>query len=218
MVQKKTGTNESYETEAAFFLPVLPLKNVVALPKSIIPVVVGREISIRAVEFALKETREVFVTAQKDADVVLPGENDVYHTGTRATILQVGRMQDGTLKILIEGVSRARVTDFISTDEFMCVRAQELAAKPMRSKVEEKALSRNVQQLFKEYLDLHEKASSDVMTAISGLENDLDCLIDTVTMQLSQLSNIGVKERQKILETISLKQRAMKLSLSLIHI
>jgi len=212
MASKKNDTNEAYNQHEAFFLPLLPLKNLIALPQSIIPIVVGRDISMRAVEFALKETREVFITAQKDPDIAIPGEDDVYKVGTRATILQVGRMESGALKILIEGISRARVTDFISTDEFMCVRAQEMLPRNVKSKVEEKALSRNLQQLFKTYLDLHERASKDVMAAINGLEDDLGCLIDTITMQLAQFSDLGLKERQKILETVSLRQRAMFLS------
>jgi len=201
--------SETYVVEASFFLPVLPLKNVVALPKSIIPVIVGRDISIKAVEFALKETRELFVTAQKSAEVEAPGKNDIYHFGARATILQVGRMQNNTLKILVEGIGRARVIDFIDTDEFMCVRAEEVVARPLRNKVEAKALSRNLQHLFKEYMQLNEKVSSEVLSALSGIDNDLDYLIDTIAIQLT---NIGVADKQKILETVALKPRALKLS------
>ena len=190
------------------FLPVLPLKNVVALPKSIIPVVVGRDISIKAVEFALKENREVFVTAQKQVDCEVPGRDDIYHFGTRATILQVGRVQNNTLKILIEGISRAKISEFISVDEFICVRAEEVPSRPMRSKVESKAIGRNLQQIFKEYMQLNEKISSEVFTALAGLEEDLDYLIDSIAVQMT---NMGIKERQKILETVPLKQRAIKL-------
>lgn len=191
------------------FLPVLPLKNVVALPKSIIPVVVGRDISIKAVEFALKENREVFVTAQKSVDCEVPGKDDIYHFGTRATILQVGRVQNNTLKILIEGISRAKVSDFISTEDFICVRAEEVPVKPMRNKVEAKAIGRNLQQLFKEYMQLNEKISSEVVAALTGLEEDLDYLVDSMAVQMT---NLGIKERQKILETVPLKQRSIKLS------
>ena len=196
-------------TRHALFLPVLPLKNVVALPKSIIPVVVGRDISIKAVEFALKENREVFVTAQKSVDCEVPTQDDIYHFGTRATILQVGRVQNNTLKILIEGVSRAKIQDFISTGDFMCVRAEEVPVRPMRSKVESIATGRNLQQLFKEYMQLNEKISSDVISALTGLDEDLDYLVDSMAVQMT---NLGVKERQKLLETVSIRQRAIKLS------
>lgn len=199
----------SQKKSAALFLPVLPLKNVVALPKSIIPVVVGRDISIKAVEFALKENREVFVTAQKEAHHETPGPDDIYQFGTRATILQVGRMQNNTLKILIEGVSRAKITEFIPTEDFLCVRAEEQVSRPMRNKLEAKALGRNLYELFKDYLQLNDKVSSEVLSALSGMDEDLDYLVDSIAVQMT---NLGIKERQKILETVTLRTRAIKLS------
>lgn len=197
------------QKKTALFLPVLPLKNVVALPKSIIPVVVGRDVSIKAVEFALKENREVFVTAQKEAHHETPTPDDIYHFGTRATILQVGRMQNNTLKILIEGVNRAKITEFLPTEEFMCVRVEEQTSRQMRNKLEAKALGRSLYELFKTYLEFNDKVSGDVLSALAGMDEDLDYLVDSIAVQLS---NLGIKERQKILETVSLKQRAIKLS------
>src|SRR5438046_3073481 len=85
------------------FLPLLPLKNVVILPKSIIPIIVGRQSSIQAVEYALKHDRTIFITAQKDQKIESPTEQDVYQYGTKSTILQVMRMPNDALKILAEG-------------------------------------------------------------------------------------------------------------------
>lgn len=191
------------------FLPVLPLKNVVALPKSVIPVVVGRDVSIKAVEAALRGNREVFVVAQKSADIELPRPDDIYHFGTRAIILQVGRMQNSTLRILIEGVSRSEVIDFVGTEEYMCVNAQDVTPKPLKNKVEEKAMGRSLLQFFKEYTQLNEKASSEVLTALAGMEDDVDYLIDSIAVQMTSLV---VKDRQKILETVPIAKRALKLS------
>ncbi|MDQ5890604.1 MAG: ATP-dependent Lon protease [Candidatus Dependentiae bacterium] len=200
---------DAFKKGEVHFLPVLPLKNVVALPKSVIPVVVGRDVSIKAVEAALRGNREVFVVAQKSSDIELPTKDDIYHFGTRAIILQVGRMQNSTLRILIEGVSRSEVVGFVDTEEYMCVNAQDLLPKPLRNKLEEKAMGRSLLQFFKEYTQLNEKASSEVLTALAGMEDDIDYLIDSITVQMTSLL---VKDRQKILETVPLKKRALKLS------
>ncbi len=199
---------DSYNVTNKRFLPVLPLKNVVALPKSIIPVVVGREFSMKAVEFALRETREVLVVAQKSADVEVPNQEDIYHYGTRATILQVGRMQNNTFKLLIEGSSRSRIVDFISNDGFMCVECEDLEPKQIRKKVDEKALARSLYAQFEEYVTLHEQLSTDVMSALNGLEEDLDYFMDTIAIQM----RLELKDRQILLETIGLRQRAIKLA------
>ncbi len=190
-------------------LPVLPLKNVVALPKSVIPVVVGRDVSIKAVEAALRGSREVFVVAQKSSDIELPTPSDIYHFGTRAIILQVGKMQNNTLRILIEGVSRSEVVTFESGSDYMMVNAQDVSPKPLRNKVEEKAIGRSLLQFFKEYTQLNEKASTEVISALAGMEDDIDYLVDSITVQMTSLV---VPDRQKILETVPLKKRALKLS------
>jgi len=191
------------------FLPVLPLKNVVALPKSVMPVVVGRDVSIKAVEAALRGGREVFVTAQRSAETEFPGKDDIFHFGTRAIILQVGKMQNNTLRILIEGVSRAEALEFIDGEPFLCVNAQDVAPRALRNKVEEKAIGRSLLQFFKEYTQLNEKASTEVLSALAGMEGDLDYLVDSIAVQMTSLS---VNDRQKILETVNLQKRAIKLS------
>jgi ATP-dependent Lon protease len=200
---------ESLKASKTHLLPVLPLKNVVALPKSVIPVVVGRDISIHAVEHALRGAREVFVVAQKSPDTEFPEKDDIYHIGTRAIILQVGRVQNNTLRILIEGVSRSEVVKFVDGETFMRVEAKDLTPKPLTNKVEEKAIGRSLLQYFKEYTQLNEKASSEVLNALAGMEDDIDYLIDSITVQMTSLL---VKDRQLILETVPLKKRAIKLS------
>jgi len=105
--------------EEGVFLALLPLKNVVILPKSIIPIIVGRSSSIQAVEFALKNNKSIFITAQKDSKVESPTENDVFTYGTRSTILQVMRMPNGALKILAEGICRAQILKAQPNDDFL---------------------------------------------------------------------------------------------------
>src|SRR3989338_3638215 len=99
-------------------LPLLPLKNMVLLPKSILPVIVGRESSIRAVEHALKNDKLIFITSQISPDTESPTIKDLFSYGTKATILQVMRMSNGSLKILVEGLQRCRVTKDILCDGF----------------------------------------------------------------------------------------------------
>ena len=99
---------ENQENVEPSVLALLPLKNVVILPKSIIPIIVGRASSVAAVEYSLRHNKSIFITAQKHPDVEQPTEDDVYTYGTRSIILQVMRMPKGTLKILVEGICRAK--------------------------------------------------------------------------------------------------------------
>lgn len=201
---------ESVIQKDPVFLPVLPLKNLVALPKSVIPVVVGRDISIRAVEHAMRTNKELFVTAQKNLEIETPTISDVFHYGTRATVLQVARMPNGTLKILIEGLVRSRITEVMQTDDFIGVMAQDLAPIMLPDSAEAKALWRNLFELFEEYIRLNDKLSHDVLSLFRGPE-DLDYLTDTVAVQL----HLDFTERQRILEIIDLKERAIDLCVML---
>lgn len=188
-------------------MPVLPLKNVVALPKSIIPVVVGRDISIHAVEEAFRGNREIFVTAQKSADTEVPTIEDIFHVGTRALILQVARMPNGTLKILVEGMSRSRIVEQKENADYLEVAAEDLIAQPLKDSSENKALWRNLFNYFKEYVQLNDKMSSDILGIFKGLD-DLDYLTDTIAVQM----HLDFQDRQNILEMVDLKARAIRLS------
>jgi ATP-dependent Lon protease len=194
--------------ESILFLPVLPLKNVIALPKSIIPVIVGREISIKAVEHALKATKEIFVTAQKHPHIENPTINDLFSYGTRAVILQVAKLPNGTLKILIEGIARSKIVSIDeSITDFFAVHAEDQHSTGVLTAAESKALWRGLNTLFKEYASLNDKISQDVLNILHDLE-DLDYLTDTIAVQVQ----LDFEEKQEILEISNLKERAMKLS------
>jgi ATP-dependent Lon protease len=201
---------ENFVAGEPAFLPVLPLKNLVALPKSIIPVVVGRELSIKAVDVAMRTNKEVFVTAQKAIDTENPTMDDVYHYGTRAVILQVARMPNGTLKLLIEGVTRSRVLHEQPCDGYLGVMAEDLLPLPLEKTSQNLGLWRNLYDLFKEYVHLNEKVSHDLLTLFHGID-DIDHLADTIAVQM----HLDFKERQKFLEMVDLKARALKLSVLL---
>ncbi|MFH1254149.1 MAG: endopeptidase La [bacterium] len=188
------------------FLPVLPLKNLVALPRSIIPVVVGREISIKAVESAMRTNKEVFVVAQKSMNAEQPTASDLFEIGTRGIIVQIARMPNGTLKILVEGLSRSKAIEFKKEDGFIGVTAQDLPTLPIQDASQNAALWRNIYDLFKEYVYLNEKLSADILGLFRGPE-DLDYLTDTIAVQMT----LDFIERQKILETVDLQERAVRI-------
>lgn len=186
------------------FLPVLPLKNLVALPKSIVPVGVGRDISIKAVEYAMRGNREVFVTAQKSIDTENPSLEDVFHVGTRAQILQVARMSNGTLKVLVEGITRSQMLEAVPAEGFLAVMAQDILPAAVKNESELAALWRNLYDLFKEYVQLNEKATADVLSLFRGPE-DLDHLTDTIAVQM----HLDFHQRQHLLEMYDVQERAL---------
>ena len=210
MNQINKNTEQINLKEKGMFLPILPLKNLVALPKSILPVVVGRTLSIKAVDASLKQNKEVFLTAQKLPDVENPKIEDLFVVGTRAIILQTGRLPNGTYKLLIEGISRSKITSTRQADGFLEAEYKDLISTPLEDTTENKALWRNLYDLFKEYVNLNEKIAPDVLAMFRGLP-DLDYLADTIAVQIP----LDFKDRQEILEIVDLKQRAIRLSVLL---
>ena len=192
---------------SSYTIPVLPLKNVVAWPRSIRPVAVGRDISIQAVEAALKDNREIFVTAQKSMDIEDPEFSDLYLFGTRATIVRVERFPNGVMKVLIEGICRSRVLQQVTTSGYMSVEAIDVPSTKKIKEVEEKALWRSLFAYFKEYIELGEKLSAEVLDLFKGF-NDLDYLTDTLCSQLT----FDLEEQQEILEITDVKTRTIRLS------
>lgn len=189
------------------FLPLLPLKNVVVLPKSIQPILVGRPLSIKAVEFALKHNRSLFITAQKDPKTENPDESDLFKYGTRANILQVMRMPNGALKILAEGIVRARIEAYDDTADFIGVVAQEIPTTSLHKAVDLEASWRQLHGLYLEYAKLNEKAPTEI-TAMVKTPEDMDAIADTIGVHIS---NLTFDNRQEILETPDLVDRMFKL-------
>jgi len=200
--KKEIGTQKHHN-----FLPLLPLKNVSMLPKSIIPIIVGRQISIKAVEYALKHTRIIFVSAQKDPNIENPTKDDLFTYGTRSIILQVIRMPNGALKVLAEGICRAQIKKFEKTDEFIGVIYQDLPTTSMDHSIELEATWRELRTFYGTYAKLNEKAPSDLITAIKSTR-DIDYITDTIAVHVS---NLSLDDRQTILELPDLKKRMLKL-------
>jgi ATP-dependent Lon protease len=189
------------------FLPLLPLKNVVVLPKSIQPILVGRPLSIKAVEFALKHNRSLFITAQKDPKTENPDESDLFKFGTRANILQVMRMPNGALKILAEGIVRARIEAYDDAADFIGVVAQEIPTTSLDKPIDLEASWRQLHSLYLEYAKLNEKAPTEI-TAMVKTPEDMDAIADTIGVHIS---NLTFDNRQEILETPDLVERMFKL-------
>jgi ATP-dependent Lon protease len=190
-------------------LPLLPLKNVVILPKSIIPIIVGRPLSIKAVEYALKHDRALFITSQKDQNVENPTKNDLFTFGTRSVILQVMRMPNGALKILAEGICRARIdsNEFQEQDGFIQVEATDLPTTSLDNEVEAEASWRQLHELYDTYAQLNDKAPADLVEAVKTTQ-EMDYITDTIAVHIT---NLSLELRQQILETPDLVDRMLLL-------
>lgn len=193
--------------ERGAHLPLLPLKNVVILPKSITPVIVGRPSSIRAVEYALKHDRMIFITTQTNSETEDPSLYDVYSVGTRATILQVMRMPNGALKILAEGICRAKIlAGAPEFHDFIAVHYEDLPTTGTKNNIELQATWRQLKELYQTFAKLNEKIPADLIKNTESPQ-DFDYITDTIAVHL----NLSLPERQALLEIRHLRKRMLKL-------
>ena len=205
-IAQEVKISESTGTER-LMLPLLPLKNVVILPKSIIPIIVGRDLSIKAVEYALKHDRTLFITSQKDQNIESPTRKDLYTHGTRSTILQVMRMPNGALKILAEGMCRAKIDEFAESDGFINISYTDLPTTNLEKEVELEAVWRQLEELYGSYAQLNEKAPADLIDSVKTPQ-EIDYVTDTIAVHITSLT---LEDRQKILETADLPERMITL-------
>jgi ATP-dependent Lon protease len=182
-------------------LPVLPLRDVVIFPHMVIPLFVGREKSIAALEEAMANDKQILLVAQKDASEDEPEADGIHEVGTLSTILQLLKLPDGTVKVLVEGGRRARVDELIAGDEFFSASIALLSEEPGDEK-EMDALMRSVVNQFEQYVKLSKKTPPEVLTSLSSIE-DPARLADTVAAHLS----LKVEEKQEILEMEGLRER-----------
>lgn len=192
-------------------IPLLPLKNVVILPKSIIPIIVGRSLSMKAVESALNGNRSLFITAQKDSHVETPTQDDLFVTGTRSTILQVMRIPNGSLKIIAEGICRAEIEQFNQADGYIEVTSKDLSTTNTENVVELEAIWRQLRALYQTYSKYNDKAPVDLIDMVKTAD-DMDYITDTIAVHIT---NLPFNDRQDILETTNLQERMLKVSMLL---
>ena len=182
-------------------LPVLPLRNIVVFPNMVVPLFVGRDKSINALEQVMDKDQELLFLSQKNSDVDDPSETDLYEIGTKGKILQLLKLPDGTVKVLVEGIARCKVKNIKFSSDFVNAEIEEL---PKNETISDtiKALGRSVVSKYETYANINNKTSSEVLTSVKDIENE-DKLADTVASQIA----INIQEKQKILEEVDLEKR-----------
>ena len=202
-LSKKEDNGLGKETRLLY--PLLPLRDVVVFPNVVVPLFVGREKSIKALEYAMSLQKEIFLSAQKDAKIDYPSNEDIYLYGTLSTVLQLLKLPDGTVKALIEGKERGKIASFKEQEEFFMVEVDKIKTNN-KINLETKALVRSLNSNFIEYAKLNNKIGSEIIAQVTSIEDPLR-LADTIAGHLA----LGVSDKQEILEIKNLNLRLEKL-------
>ena len=181
--------------------PVLPLRDVIVFPNMVIPLFVGREKSIKSLEVAMDANKQIMLVAQKTADLDDPKDDDIYRFGTLATVLQLLKLPDGTIKVLVEGASRAEIQGQIYGDDYFEAKVS-LIDESVIDDREVEIFSRSVIDSFDQYVKLNKKIAPEVMTSLSGID-DPSRLADTIAAHMV----LKMEEKQAILEINDIKDR-----------
>ncbi len=182
-------------------LPLLPLRDVVVYPHMVIPLFVGRDKSIQALEAAMNASKKIFVVAQKDAADDDPNQADLYAVGTVATILQLLKLPDGTVKVLVEGLYRAQVDEIADTGSYLLATVTQLAHEPLEPQ-ESEVLTRSLLNEFEQYVKQAKKVANEVLTSVMAISEPYR-LSDTIAAHLA----LKLEEKQEILEMVDLPKR-----------
>ena len=182
-------------------LPVLPLRDIVVFPHMIVPLFVGREKSVRALEAVMKEDKQILLVAQKNAAQDDPGADDLYEVGTVSTVLQLLKLPDGTVKVLVEGGKRARILGYRETQSHFEAFVEQIEDVAVEGR-EAEALARSVVGQFEQYVKLNKKIAPEVLVSINQID-DPQKLADTIASHL----NLKISEKQELLETLGVTGR-----------
>lgn len=182
-------------------LPVLPLRDIVVFPGMVVPLFVGREKSVKALESVVRANNKILLVSQKNGSQDIPTREDLYRVGTIATVLQLLRLPDGTVKVLVEGLARAKVLEFAGNDEFYEVQIEEMH-EPVGDPTETEAMFRTVVSKFEEYVKLNKKIQPETLGAVAKITSP-SVLADTVAAHMS----IDIPAKQQILEIILVSER-----------
>ena len=204
-MEKLAKMSEDNEKKEFNVIPVLPLRDTVVFPKMIVPLFVGREKSIKALQYVNDFNSKVALVTQKKAATEDPKEDDIYMVGTLGTVLQMLKLPDGTVKVLIEGGERIKVEQFIDGENFISAQVEVLPETEFNEK-ELEVLSRSVVSLMEEYVKVSRKLSADVIVAVRQIE-DYSKLADTIASHMT----LKVEEKQQLLEAKDLVSRFEKL-------
>ncbi|MDG1986996.1 MAG: endopeptidase La [Halieaceae bacterium] len=187
-------------------LPLLPLRDVVVYPNMVLPLFVGREKSIAALEYAMASDKQIILAAQRVSSDDDPSFEEIYHIGTVSNILQLLKLPDRTIKVLVEGGYRASVQSVYDKDGFLSSKASPLITQELDDLLSEKLIKSTTEQ-FEKYVNLSKKVPSEVLSSLSGIDN-LGRLTDTIAAHLV----VDLKEKQKILEISDIQSRIAHLS------
>ena len=187
-------------------LPVLPLRDVVVFPHMVIPLFVGRDKSIRALDLAMESDKRILLVAQKSAETDDPVAEDLYEIGTLAQVLQLLKLPDGTIKVLVEGVSRVKVGDVLERDGALSGQADVVEPVIDREEREVEAIARSLMGLFEQYVKTNRKLPPELMQTLAGIDEP-GRLADTVAAHLG----VRIGDKQKLLETHAIGARLEQL-------
>ncbi len=181
--------------------PLLPLRDVVVYPHMVIPLFVGREKSIRALEKAMESNKQILLAAQTNAATDDPGLEDIHKVATLANILQLLKLPDGTVKVLVEGAERARLVNFLGSDDYFQAQFTVLVPEPIDER-EAEVMTRSVLAQFEQYVKLNNKIPPEILSSLSGID-DPSRLADTIAAHMA----LKIEEKQKILELNKVGER-----------
>ncbi|MDQ3495081.1 MAG: endopeptidase La [Pseudomonadota bacterium] len=183
-------------------LPVLPLRDVVVFPHMVIPLFVGRDKSIRALDLAMAADKRILLVAQKSAETDDPGAADLYEAGTLAQVLQLLKLPDGTIKVLVEGVSRTRVTGVVERDGTLAGQGVGIESSDSREPREVEAIVRSLMSLFEQYVKTNRKLPPELLQTLAGIDEP-SRLADTIAAHLG----VRLAEKQRLLESVDIADR-----------
>lgn len=197
-------------SQTTLTIPLLPLRDILVFPSTVVPLFVGREKSIHALEHAMSGRKEILLAAQKKAKTNDPNPEDVFEVGTLSLIRQLLRLPDGTVKVLVEGISRARITEFLETDEMFLVKATVLKEQAGPA-LENEALIRTVKMAFDNYVRLNKRIPPEMLLSIASIDDESK-LADTL---VSHLANLKLSDKQNLLEQVDPRKRLEELYASI---
>src|SRR6266436_6036157 len=201
---EKRDPRETPPQTGGLRVPLLPLRDIIVFPHMVVPLFVGRQKSIRALEEAMNQQKFILLAAQKDAKPNDPAEDDIYRVGTLGTVVQLRRLPDGTVKVLVEGKKRARVMRYLSNAEYFLVEAEALEEVCNKS-TEVEALIRSVNATFETYVKLNKKVPPEMIMSVSSIDEPAR-LADTIVAHLG----IKLEDKQTLLETTNPAERLEK--------
>ena len=197
---------EDAPSDVTVSLPLLPLRDIVVFPHMVVPLFVGRDRSIKALEAAMKLDKTIFLASQRNAQQTTPQQEEIFTTGTVGQIIQMLKLPDNTIKVFVEGRERGRIMRFLENDRFFEVEVAQLKDEVKEREIEIQALVRGLKAVFESYLSHNKKIPQEFVSSVRGM-TDPSRLTDTIAGQL----NLKMDDKQYLLERASIKDRIERL-------